>query len=182
MPIFESHEQIIKKAHPFFLQISSIERQVFDFLGQMWAPILFNFVSTIVTLIGLFGVYYHRVPHLSMFAVWQLIAIGWNAFVAAFYMELGELSRETDYLNLGTGSKSWWAANGPNCVPHYNLTDWSAFNSHDPARPSSVEGCLLPFYAIEVGQASVHFVLSALGLILTMVMLCRRSKDDDSCE
>jgi len=32
-----------------------VERQVFDFLGYQWAPILVNFLHIIVVILGLFG-------------------------------------------------------------------------------------------------------------------------------
>lgn len=73
-----------------------------DFLGQMWAPILFNFVTTLMTIVGLFGAKYDRKSYLMTFAMYQIVSFAWNAFVIAFYMELGELRRDSDYLNLGT--------------------------------------------------------------------------------
>lgn len=86
----------------------------------MWAPIIFNFVTTLITIIGLFGAYYRRQSYLTVSAVssgctrhnhnddcqvfsfYQIVAFAWNSFVIAFYMELGELRRDSDILNLGT--------------------------------------------------------------------------------
>lgn len=39
------------------LQLTIVERQVFDFLGFMWAPILANFFHIIFVIFGFFGVY-----------------------------------------------------------------------------------------------------------------------------
>ncbi|KAI1282006.1 Sodium/potassium-transporting ATPase subunit beta-1-interacting protein [Halotydeus destructor] len=75
-----------------FQLVLTIIRQVFDFLGQMWAPILFNFVATLVIIIGLFGAFYNRKSYVAIFLIWQLIAIAWNSFVAAFYLEVGHMS------------------------------------------------------------------------------------------
>lgn len=36
-------------------QVSVFERQVIDFLGYQWAPILTNFLHIIVVILGLFG-------------------------------------------------------------------------------------------------------------------------------
>jgi len=36
-------------------QVSVLERQVIDFLGYQWAPILTNFLHIIVVILGLFG-------------------------------------------------------------------------------------------------------------------------------
>lgn len=146
----------------------------------MWAPIIFNFFATILTIIGLFGNYYRRPGHLVIYGFWQVAALAFNAFVAAFYLELGHLKRESDYLNLGSGSRSWWESNGPNCEPQYNVTQES-FTLYD-LKPVSVDGCLLPFFAIEVFQAAVHFGLALFGLLLATCVLCIGRKDDDSCE
>lgn len=148
----------------------------------MWAPIIFNFMSTILTIVGLFGTIYHRPNHLLAFAFWQIASMAWNVFVAAFYLELGTLNRRANYLNLGTGSTSWWEANGPNCEPQYNVThqSWSALYE---LRPVSVDNCLLPFYLIEVAQASVHFGLSFMAILLVTCVLCIGHRHvDDSCK
>lgn len=39
------------------LQLTIIERQVMDFLGYMWAPILVNFIHIIIVIFGFFGAY-----------------------------------------------------------------------------------------------------------------------------
>jgi hypothetical protein len=156
-------------------QISSIERQVLDFLAQMWLPIIFNFFSTIFTLIGLFGVYYSRPSHMSLYIMFQVISLSWNAFVIAFYMEVPPLSRDSEILNLGTGSRSWWLANGPNCLPHYNMT--SEFHYEPWFQPVQVHGCLLPFYVIETAQAVIHFMLSFMAFFMSiyqMVTFCNK--------
>lgn len=40
-----------------FFQISTVERQVFDFLGFMWAPILANFLNILFIIFGFFGTF-----------------------------------------------------------------------------------------------------------------------------
>ena len=51
--------------------ISTLERQIFDFLGYMWMPILANFLHTLVVILGIFGVYQytsrHMVTYLGMY-------------------------------------------------------------------------------------------------------------------
>lgn len=42
-------------SHLILLQISILERQIFDFLGYQWAPILTNFIHIITVILGLFG-------------------------------------------------------------------------------------------------------------------------------
>ena len=43
-----------------FFQLGTIEKQVFDFLGYMWAPIIGNFFQIICTILGIFGTYQYR--------------------------------------------------------------------------------------------------------------------------
>lgn len=150
---------------------------MFDFLGQMWAPILFNFTSTIVTLIGLFGAIYHRPSHLTLLLLWQLISLAWNAFVIIFYMEIGPFTRESELLNLGTGSRSWWESNGPKCEPKFNEShpDFSFYDM----RPISVEGCLIPYHIIETVQATFHLILSFFALVTSSFVLCSSLRRED---
>lgn len=42
------------------LQLAALERQVFDFLGYQWAPILANFLHIIIVILGLFGTIQYR--------------------------------------------------------------------------------------------------------------------------
>lgn len=42
------------------LQVLALERQVFDFLGYQWAPILANFFHIIIVILGLFGTIQYR--------------------------------------------------------------------------------------------------------------------------
>lgn len=63
--------------------------------------------------------------------------------------------QDSDILNLGTGSTSWFEVNGYGCVPTYptNIT------SEDPyrfVRPEFVEGCLLQYSTIEIIHSSVQ--------------------------
>ena len=44
--------------------ISTLERQIFDFLGYMWMPILANFMHTLVVILGIFGVYQYTSRHM----------------------------------------------------------------------------------------------------------------------
>lgn len=42
------------------LQITVIQRQVFDFLGFLWIPILVNFFEIIFVIFGFFGAFQYR--------------------------------------------------------------------------------------------------------------------------
>ena len=42
------------------MQIATVERLIFDFLGYMWIPIIASFAHIILILFGLFGTYQYR--------------------------------------------------------------------------------------------------------------------------
>lgn len=65
--------------------------------------------------------------------------------------------QNSDILNLGTGSYSWWQVNGPGCNPVYNITEPELFR---PARPTNVTDCVLNYEVIEVLHASTQCVLA----------------------
>ena len=87
--------------------ISTLERQVFDFLGYMWLPILGNLLHTLMVILGIFGVYQYTSKHMLTYLVWCLVWTAWNIFVICYYLDLGELNRKKDkseILSFGTGS------------------------------------------------------------------------------
>ena len=151
--------------------ISSLIRQVIDFLAQMWLPILFNFFATIFTLVGLFGVYYVRPTHLSLYILFQMISLSWNSFVIAFYLEIPPLNRNSEIMNLGTGSRSFWELHGPRCQPEYNVT-FDDVIPYDPwFQPITVHNCLIPFYVIEAAQAAIQIIISLIAFAISIYML-----------
>ncbi|XP_031620686.1 probable serine/threonine-protein kinase drkD isoform X2 [Contarinia nasturtii] len=112
------------------------------------------------------------------YTIWTLIWIAWNIFLICFYLNVGGLNRDSDILNLGTGSVSWFEANGPGCIPTYptNIT------SEDPyrlVRPESVEGCLLEYQTIEVIHSSFQLFLAIFGLIGSLCLAQVFFDDDD---
>uniref|UniRef100_A0A803YG25 Sodium/potassium-transporting ATPase subunit beta-1-interacting protein n=1 Tax=Meleagris gallopavo TaxID=9103 RepID=A0A803YG25_MELGA len=91
-------------------QIAALERQIFDFLGYQWAPILANFLHIMAVILGIFGTIQYRSKYLIMYAVWLVLWVGWNAFIICFYLEVGHLSQVT-IAQPGT------AASLPSCLP-----------------------------------------------------------------
>ncbi|CAN7984063.1 unnamed protein product [Ixodes pacificus] len=138
--------------------IATFQRQVFDFLGYMWAPILGNFFQIIFVIFGFFGTYHYRPRYVAAYLVWTFAWIGWNVFVICLYMEVGFLNRDSSILNIGTGSRSWWEAHGFGCSAVFN------FSSSDDilavTKPVFVSGCLLEYYHVECIQAGVQCLLA----------------------
>ncbi|KGL81914.1 Sodium/potassium-transporting ATPase subunit beta-1-interacting protein 1, partial [Tinamus guttatus] len=71
-------------------QVAALQRQVFDFLGYQWAPILANFVHILAVILGIFGTIQYRSRYLIL--VGRVLWVGWNAFIICFYLEVGRLS------------------------------------------------------------------------------------------
>ncbi|XP_044741000.1 sodium/potassium-transporting ATPase subunit beta-1-interacting protein isoform X2 [Chrysoperla carnea] len=117
--------------------ITTFERQIFDFLGFMWAPILINFFHIIFIIFGLFGAFQHQFKYVIS---------------------------NSDTLNLGTGSVSWWEANGYGCKPYYlpNITNEDIYR---PVRPDYVTGCLFDYTTVEIIHAAIQVSLGVIGII-----------------
>ena len=61
--------------------MSLVERQIFDFLGYMWLPMLLNFVNIIIAILGIFGNYQYHTTYLLIYLVWTFFWVGWNIFI-----------------------------------------------------------------------------------------------------
>ncbi|XP_076636313.1 sodium/potassium-transporting ATPase subunit beta-1-interacting protein isoform X2 [Colletes latitarsis] len=157
--------------------ITTIERQVFDFLGFMWAPILVNFFNIIFVILGFFGAFQYRPKYIISYCVWNILWLGWNIFMICFYLNVGLLDKNSDILNLGTGSFSWWHVNGPGCKAVYDVTEPELFR---PARPTNVTDCVLDYEVVEILHASIQCILGFIaivgGICLSKVFL----EEDDS--
>uniref|UniRef100_A0A8C9LBW8 Sodium/potassium-transporting ATPase subunit beta-1-interacting protein n=1 Tax=Pavo cristatus TaxID=9049 RepID=A0A8C9LBW8_PAVCR len=75
------------------MQLAALERQIFDFLGFQWAPILGNFLQIIVVILGLFGTIQFRPRYIVVYTVWTALWVTWNVFIICFYLEVGGLSK-----------------------------------------------------------------------------------------
>jgi len=153
--------------------ISTFERQIFDFLGYMWLPILGNFFNIIFVIFGLFGLYQYRIKYLLAYSIWTLVWIAYNVFIICFYVEVGDLDKKEDILSFGAGSFSWWLVNSPGCQPVYNTTTSSASEETAayPPRPSHVEGCFVRYEKIEMTHAAIQLVISTLGVVMSVFII-----------
>ncbi|XP_030081074.1 transcription activator MSS11 isoform X2 [Drosophila hydei] len=160
----------------FLQMITIIERQVFDFLGYMWAPILVNFFQILFIIFGFYGAYHFRIKYIITYLLWNFVWIGWNAFLICFYLNVGSLDKDGDLLNMGTGSVSWFEANGYGCKPTYNITSDDPFR---PLRPERVEDCLLDYTLVEVIHSGVQCALALLGILGAILISCIFLDEDD---
>lgn len=89
--------------------------------------------------------------------------------------------QNSDILNLGTGSVSWFEANGPGCKPIFS-TNGTLEDPFRPIRPDRVEGCLLDYWIIEIIHSGVQIFLTVsvtfsahpcLALLLIPIIVIR---------
>ncbi|XP_058798541.1 sodium/potassium-transporting ATPase subunit beta-1-interacting protein isoform X3 [Phymastichus coffea] len=157
--------------------ITTVERQVFDFLGYMWVPILINFFNIIFVILGFFGAFQYRPKYILSYCVWNGLWLGWNVFLTCFYLNVGILNKNSDLLNLGTGSFSWWLVNGPGCKPYYNGT---IPDRPDLYRPDWVTGCVVDYEVVEVLHAVIQCALAVIAIIGGLFLARLFTEEDDS--
>nr|XP_012418940.1 PREDICTED: sodium/potassium-transporting ATPase subunit beta-1-interacting protein 2 [Odobenus rosmarus divergens] len=161
-------------------EVCVLERQIFDFLGYQWAPILANFVHIIIVILGLFGTIQYRPRYITGYAVWLVLWVTWNVFVICFYLEAGDLSKETDLILTFNISmhRSWWMENGPGCTVT-SVTpapDWAP----EDHRYITVSGCFLEYQYIEVAHSSLQIVLALAGFIYACYVVKCITEEEDS--
>ncbi|XP_069076346.1 sodium/potassium-transporting ATPase subunit beta-1-interacting protein 3 isoform X1 [Pleurodeles waltl] len=160
--------------------LAALERQIFDFLGYQWAPILGNFLHIIIVILGLFGTIQYRPRYITVYTVWTAIWVAWNVFIICFYLEVGGLSKDTDLMTFNISiHRSWWREHGPGCVrrvvpapPSQSLDDHSYI---------SVSGCLMEFQYLEVIHSAVQVLLSLIGFVYACYVISVFTEDEDSC-
>ncbi|XP_034832984.1 uncharacterized protein NKAIN [Maniola hyperantus] len=145
--------------------IITIQRQVFDFLGYMWLPIIANFVNILLIIFGSFGAVQYVTKYLLAYAIWSFMWLTWNIFLICYYLNLGILNRESGLLSLGTGSVSWWEGNGWGCQPI-----WGEADGPGTWRPARVDGCFFQWHYVELGQSAIAALLTATALPLTILL------------
>nr|XP_034977601.1 sodium/potassium-transporting ATPase subunit beta-1-interacting protein 4 isoform X3 [Zootoca vivipara] len=139
--------------------LAALERQVFDFLGYQWAPILANFLHIIIVILGLFGTIQYRPRYIVVYAIWTAIWVTWNIFIICFYLEVGGLSKESELLTFNISRhQSWWSENGPGCVRKESpMVGIKGLDSHSYV---SVIGCALEYRYIEVMHSAMQILVA----------------------
>ncbi|CAH0405475.1 unnamed protein product [Chilo suppressalis] len=145
--------------------IVTIQRQVFDFLGYMWLPIIANFVNILLIIFGSFGAVQYITNYLLAYAIWSFMWLTWNIFLICYYLNLGSLNRESGLLSLGTDSVSWWEWNGWGCQPV-----WGEAAKPGTWRPSRVDGCFMEWHHVELAQSGLAALLTTLALPLAILL------------
>ncbi|VFV30527.1 sodium potassium-transporting [Lynx pardinus] len=158
--------------------LSALERQIFDFLGFQWAPILGNFLHIIVVILGLFGTIQYRPRYIVVYTVWTALWVTWNVFIICFYLEVGGLSKDTDLMTFNISvHRSWWREHGPGCVRR--VLPPSAHGMMDDYTYVSVTGCIVDFQYLEVIHSAVQILLSCLHECMYVCLYARALNPND---
>ncbi|XP_044764991.1 sodium/potassium-transporting ATPase subunit beta-1-interacting protein 2 [Coccinella septempunctata] len=156
--------------------LAVVQKQVFDFLGFLWIPILVNFFEIIFIILGFFGGYQNRAKYIITYLIWQILWIIWNIFIICLYLDVGELDHKTNkVLKLDSNSESWWRTEGPQCK-----TRMSPESSPEVESPPEVENCLFNYIDVEVFQCSVQIILVVLGIFfgINLIRIISRGDSD----
>uniref|UniRef100_A0AC11EIA4 Sodium/potassium transporting ATPase interacting 3 n=1 Tax=Ovis aries TaxID=9940 RepID=A0AC11EIA4_SHEEP len=160
-------------------QLSALERQIFDFLGFQWAPILGNFLHIIVVILGLFGTIQYRPRYIVVYTVWTALWVTWNVFIICFYLEVGGLSKDTDLMTFNISvHRSWWREHGPGCVRR--VLPPSAHGMTDDYTYVSVTGCIVDFQYLEVIHSAVQILLSLVGFVYACYVISIFMEEEDT--
>ncbi|XP_034560123.1 sodium/potassium-transporting ATPase subunit beta-1-interacting protein 1 isoform X1 [Notolabrus celidotus] len=159
--------------------MAALQRQVFDFLGYQWAPILANFLHIMAVILGMFGTVQFRFRYLIFYAVWLVLWVGWNSFIICFYLEVGNLSQDRDFLMTFNTSlhRSWWMEHGPGCLVTPVLDSHMAPDDHHVI---TVSGCLLDYQYIEVLSSAMQVLLALFGFVYACYVSKVFQDDEDS--
>uniref|UniRef100_A0A803VS36 Sodium/potassium-transporting ATPase subunit beta-1-interacting protein n=1 Tax=Ficedula albicollis TaxID=59894 RepID=A0A803VS36_FICAL len=162
------------------LQLAALERQIFDFLGFQWAPILGNFLQIIVVILGLFGTIQFRPRYIVVYTVWTALWVTWNVFIICFYLEVGGLSKETDLMTFNISMhRSWWREHGPGCIRR--VVRPSAPGVLEDYSYVSVTGCIIDFQYLEVIHSAIQILLSLIGFVYACYVISIFMDEEDSC-
>ncbi|XP_078411327.1 sodium/potassium-transporting ATPase subunit beta-1-interacting protein 4-like isoform X2 [Cetorhinus maximus] len=132
--------------------LAALERQIFDFLGYQWAPILANFLHIIVVILGLFGTIQYRPRYIVV---------------------------ESDLLTFNISvHHSWWSEHGPGCVRREMPTTY--VKSLDGHSYISVMGCIIDYQYIEVIHSSSQILLALIGFVYACYVISVFTEEEDS--
>ncbi|XP_073931225.1 sodium/potassium-transporting ATPase subunit beta-1-interacting protein 4 isoform X2 [Castor canadensis] len=160
--------------------VTALERQVFDFLGYQWAPILVNFIHIVVVILGLFGTIQYRPRYIVVYAVWAAIWVTWNTFVICFYLEVGGLSKDSELLTFNLSQhRSWWREHGLGCL-HEEVSTASLGALHGQALVSGAS-CALEHSYVEVLHSSLQILVALLGFVYSCYVVSTFTEEEDSC-
>nr|XP_055121422.1 sodium/potassium-transporting ATPase subunit beta-1-interacting protein 4 isoform X5 [Symphalangus syndactylus] len=162
-----------------FQLVTALERQVFDFLGYQWAPILANFVHIIVVILGLFGTIQYRPRYVMVYTVWAAVWVTWNIFIICFYLEVGGLLQDSELLTFSLSRhRSWWREHWPGCL-HEEVPAVGLGAPHGQALVSRA-GCALEPSYVEALHSGLQILIALLGFVCGCYVVRVFTEEEDS--
>ncbi|XP_077017754.1 sodium/potassium-transporting ATPase subunit beta-1-interacting protein 4 isoform X2 [Tamandua tetradactyla] len=147
-----------------FQLVMALERQVFDFLGYQWAPILANFLHIVAVTLGLLGTVQYRPRLVVGYTAWMAVWVIWNVFIICFYLEVGGLSQDSKLLPFSVpGHRSWWHEHRPGCL-------WED------------AGCALQPQHVEVLHSGLQILGALLGFVCACCVISVLTEEEHSCQ
>ncbi|KAF7242341.1 Sodium/potassium-transporting ATPase subunit beta-1-interacting protein 1 [Varanus komodoensis] len=134
--------------------VAALERQIFDFLGYQWVPILANFLHIMAVILGVFGTIQYRSKYLVLD----------RDFIMTFNTSL---------------HRSWWMENGPGCLVTPVINSNLALEDHHVI---TVTGCLLDYQYIEVVSSATQIFLALFGFVYACYVSKVFMEEEDSCK
>uniref|UniRef100_A0A3Q2SQX6 Sodium/potassium-transporting ATPase subunit beta-1-interacting protein n=1 Tax=Fundulus heteroclitus TaxID=8078 RepID=A0A3Q2SQX6_FUNHE len=144
--------------------VLALERQVFDFLGYQWAPILANFFHIIIVILGLFGTIQYRPRYIVVVS-----KTNWKVTVI-----------ESNLLTFNISAHhSWWSEHGPGCVRR-EMPQAPGVRTTESHSYITVMGCFMDYQYIEVMHSSVQILVALLGFVYACYVVSAITEEEDS--
>uniref|UniRef100_A0A8C0P9Z2 Sodium/potassium-transporting ATPase subunit beta-1-interacting protein n=2 Tax=Canis lupus TaxID=9612 RepID=A0A8C0P9Z2_CANLF len=158
--------------------VTALERQVFDFLGYQWAPILATFVHIVMVILGLLGTIQYRPRYVVVYAVWEAVWVTWNVFIICFYLEVGGLSKDSELLTFNLSPhRSWWREHGPGCLHDEPEAGLGPLGGQ--ALVAGV-GCALEHGYTEALHSALQILLALVGFVCACCVVSVFTEEEDS--
>ncbi|OAF69549.1 Na(+)/K(+)-transporting ATPase subunit beta-1-interacting protein 4, partial [Intoshia linei] len=136
--------------------------EIFDFIGYLWMPIIFNFLYANMVILTIYAVTFFCLNILLLYYISSIIWIVWNLLSAIIYLNFPFFDKYRSYvLSFGIPTNSFWLNNEINCK---YLPLNSVYEDNLPYQP--LPGCTFDYRYIEVSKAAIHILITLLVLFI----------------
>lgn len=161
-----------------FQLVTALERQVFDFLGYQWAPILATFTHIVMVILGLFGTIQYRPRYIVLYAVWAAVWVTWNVFIICFYLEVGGLSKDSELLTFNLSRhRSWWREHGPGCQREEPVASFQPSGGQALVPGAS---CVLEHSYVEALHSALQILVALVAFVYACYVVSVFTEEEDS--
>lgn len=140
----------------------SIERLVFDVMGQMWGPALVEEMTCICILLALLGACTRKKVAIAVYLAWSIASIGINVVFILIYQNVGLLKEREVDLGLRLGDQNWWR--------HFCASNGTNIAMAAPEQPTTTR-CPLSYADIETAHAVVYMAVNLVATVMAVMLL-----------